>query len=148
MRLNIHDEETGKHRAVCEGVSLKEAEYIRLRENTKKKFEYLPKQDLSLKTFLTADGLCANCREVTGKREVGHRAFDAAHLVEFHHTPNQLDVKDASGYNFEEEDKVRAFFIPIERQDYRIKRDSENIDPSFREELKDKSQDIERPGLE
>ena len=146
VKLDDYDQETGLSRAACEGVSITEADYILLYENTKKKFEYLPKRDLFPKDFFNGKWFYARTIvKSPEKREVGHRPFEAAHLVEFHQTPDKLEVKDASGYNFEEEDKVRAFFIPIERQDYRIKRDSENIADSFEEELKDKSHDITRP---
>ena len=146
VKLDNYDQETGLSRAACEGVSITEADYIFLHENAKREFEYLPKLDHFPKDFF--NGKWFYVRTIVKspeKRDVGHRPFEAAHLVEFHQTPDKLEVRDASGYNFEEEDKVRAFFIPIERQDYRIKRESENIAGSFEEELKDQSPDINRP---
>ena len=82
------------------------------------------------------------------KREVGHPLFDSAHLVEFHPEPavnlkkseiknfGRLNVLDASGgENMNKEDKISALFIPVEWADYRIKKDSENLDSSFSEEI-------------
>ena len=148
VKLNTYDEETGKDRPVCKRVSLKEAQYIRLWEDTKKRFKYLPKRDLFPKDFFKGRWFYVRTLVKSPQmREIGHRPFQAARLVEFDHTPNTLEVQDASGYKEVEkrEDKVRAFFIPVERQDYRIKRDSENIAAGFKEELNDKGPDIERP---
>ena len=146
VKLDDYDQESGLSRPVCDGVSIKDADYISLYIKTKEEFKYLPKLDLFPKDFFK--GKWFYYRTVVKspkKREVGHRFFEAAHLVEFHQLPDKLELIDASGYNLEKEDKVRSFFIPIERQDYRIKRKSENIAEGFEEELKDKSPDINRP---
>ena len=147
VKLDDYDQESDLSRPVCDGVSIKDANYISLyAANTKEEFKYLSKLDLFPKDFFK--GKWFYYRTVVKspeKREVGHRFFEAAHLVEFHQFPDKLELRDASGYNLEEEDKVRSFFIPIERQDYRIKRKSENIAEDFAEELKDKSPDINRP---
>lgn len=146
VKLDNYNQETGLSRPACEGVSIKQASYILLYANTKREFDYLPKLDHFPKGFF--NGKWFYVRTVVKspeKRDVGHRPFEAAHLVEFHPLPDKLEVRDASGYNFEEEDKVRAFFIPITRQDYRIKKEAENIAPGFEEELKDQSHDVNRP---
>ena len=146
VKLDNYNQETGLSRPACEGISIKQASYIFLYTNTKQEFEYLPKLDHFPKGFFK--GKWFYVRTIVKspeKRDVGHRPFEAAHLVEFHPLPDKLEVRDASGYNFEEEDKVRAFFIPIERQDYRIKKNAENIADNFEEELKEKGHDVNRP---
>ena len=71
---------------------------------------------------------------------VGHQLFQPANLIEFHPASDKLDILDASGYNIKSEDKLRTLFIPLEWVDFQIKRDSENIHPSFSEELKQDTQ--------
>ena len=144
--IYIDGEITGQYRPLCEGVLPKEAEYFRLKERDKKEFEYLLKPDLFPKDFFK--GRWFYVRTIVKspeERVVGHSPFQAAKLVEFQETPENLDVVDASGYKFQESDKIRALFIPISWKDYEIEREAGNISRRFKEKLKEESLDIKRP---
>ena len=145
--LDDNDDKTGQYRAVCKGIQPKEAEYIELDENRKQVFQYLPKPDFFPRDFF--EGKWFYRRTIVqspGQKEVGHNIFHPAHLVEFHKTPEKLDVVDASGYNLKKNDRVRALFIPVEWQDYEIARDSERIiNESFSERLKKETHDVSKP---
>ena len=142
---DINERETGQYRVKCEGVQMKYAEYIRLKEGEKQVFQYQSKPDLFPRDFF-------NLKEREGKKDqwfyvrtvvkspdneyVGHMPFVPSNLVEFHPAAGKLDVLDAGGYDIKSEDKIRALFIPVEWIDYQIKRDSENLHSSFSEEEK------------
>ena len=129
-----NNRETGQYRPLCEGI--RRGEYIRLREAAKQLFEYEEKLDLFPRDFFAGQWFYHRIVvRSPEKRAVGHVLFDSAHLVEFHPSIGKLDVLDASGYNIKQEDKVPALFIPVQWADYRIKRDSENLDSSFSEEM-------------
>lgn len=141
-------ERTGQYRPLCEGILPKEAEYFRLKERDKKEFEYLLKPDLFPKDFFK--GRWFYVRTIVKspeERVVGHSPFQPAKLVEFQETPENLDVVDASGYKFQESDKIRALFIPISWKDYEIEREAGNISGRFKEKLTEESPDIKRPWL-
>lgn len=126
--------ETGQYRPLCEGI--RRGKYIRLKETAKQLFQYEEKWDFFPRDFFS--GQWFYHRTVVRSpetSEVGHTLFDSAHLVEFHPTVGKLDVLDASSDKIKKEDRIPALFIPVEWADYRIKRDSENLDPSFSEEI-------------
>ena len=130
--------ETGRHIPKCEGISPKQAEYIRLSQSHKKVFKYLPKPDLFPRDFFNGRWFYIRTIVRSPKsREVGHNLFQPASLVEFHPSLEKLDVLDASGYNLQKKDKIRALFIPVRWVDYEIKRDSKNLDSGFQERVKD-----------
>ena len=148
--LDNNDQETGLSRPVCKNISIKEARYIELDKGIKQRFSYLPKLDLFPKDFFNGKWFYFITIVQSPEHIVeGHNPFQAARLVEFNQQSDKLEVRDASGYqedsSYDDTDKIREFFIPIERQDYRIKRESENIAGEFREELKDKSHGVNRP---
>ena len=142
---DINDRETGQYRIKCEGIQMKYAEYIRLKEGKKQVFQYKSKPDLFPRDFF-------NPKENEDKKDkwfyvrtvvkspendvVGHQPFVPSNLVEFHPAAGKLDILDAGGYDIKSEDKIRALFIPVEWIDYQIKRDSENLHPDFSEEEK------------
>ena len=140
---DVNERETGQYRPKCEGIQMKSAEYIYLKEGGKKLFKYKPKPDLFPRDFFNLreheDGknkwfYVRTVVKSPGRKIEGHQLFQASNLVEFHPIPGKLDVLDASGYNIRSEDKIRALFIPVEWVDYQIKRDSENLHPEFKEE--------------
>ena len=142
---DVNERETGEYRPKCEGVRLQYAEYIQLDEGNKQIFQYEDKLDLFPKNFFTLKEserkkynwfYVRTVVKSPKQKHVGHQLFQPANLVEFHPAPNKLDVLDASGYDVKPEDKIRALFIPVEGTDYQIKRDSENLHPEFREEVK------------
>ena len=142
---DINDRETGQYRTKCEGVQMKYAEYIRLKERAKQVFQYKSKPDLFPRDFFNLKGTESNkdkwfyVRTVVKSPEnniVGHQPFLPSNLVEFHPASGKLDILDAGGYDIKSEDKIRALFIPVEWIDYQIKRDSENLHPDFSEEEK------------
>ena len=129
-----NNRETGQFRPRCEGI--RKGDYIRLKEKSKKLFKYEEKLDLFPRNFFS--GQWFYHRTVVRSpenRHVGHPLFDSANLVEFHPGIGKLNVLDAGGYKIEQKDKVPALFIPVDWADYQIKRDSENLDSSFSEEV-------------
>lgn len=133
--------ETGEHLPECEGGSSEQSQYVRLKQDSKQLFEYLDKPDLFPRDFFNKNGrkwfFVRTVVESAKNKYAGHKLFEAANLVEFQPAPGHLNVIDASGYNIKKEDKIRALFIPVKWEDYRIKRISENqMDKSFSEELK------------
>ena len=144
---DINERKTGQYKPKCEGIKLKFAEYIELKEQNKKIFNYTKKPDLFPRDFFTLKEKGKNnwfyVRTVVKSPKntvVGHQLFQPANLVEFYPSHDKLDILDASGYNIKTEDKLRALFIPLEWVDFQIKRDSENMHPSFSEELKKDTQ--------
>ena len=141
---DINDRETGQYRIKCEGIQMKYAEYIQLKEGEKQVFQYKSKPDLFPRDFFNAKSEGKKdkwfyVRTVVRSPEnriVGHQPFLPSNLVEFHPAAGKLDILDAGGYNIKPEDKIRALFIPVEWIDYQIKRDSENLHPDFSEEEK------------
>ena len=133
---NVHEERTGKYRSKCEGVDPKDAEYLQLRAGKPQRFKYLPKPHLFPKKYF--DGQWFYNRTVVrspGQQDTGRNPPQAARLVEFHEEEGRFSVKDAAGWNLREDDKIRALFIPIERQGYRIAAESEtSLSASFTEE--------------
>ena len=136
---NIHEELTGKYRAQCEGVDPKAAQYILLAEGKQQRFRYLPKPHLFPKNYF--DGQWFYNRTVVrspGRQDTGHNPPKAARLVEFHAEEGRFAVKDAAGWNLREDDKIRALFIPLEHQGYRIAAESESsLSAGFTEELEE-----------
>ena len=142
---DVNERETGEYRSKCEGIGLQYAEYIQLDEGNKQVFRYKDKLDLFPRDFFTLKEserkkynwfYVRTVVKSPKQTYVGHQLFQAANLVEFYPAPNKLDVLDASGYDIKQEDKIRALFIPVKGIDYQIKRDSENLHPEFREEVK------------
>ena len=144
-------EKTGQYRPLCEGISAKVAQYIRLREKNKREFTYLMK-NIFPKDFFQGQWFYHRTivRSPNRGQKVGHEGFQSANLVEFQQKSRKLSVLDASGYKLADSDKVRALFIPISRKDYEIERQAGNIDESFREVEKEtrESHLTERPWLE
>ena len=144
---DINERKTGQYKPKCEGIKLRFAEYVELKEKNKKIFKYTKKPDLFPRDFFTLKENNKNnwfyVRTVVKSPKntvVGHQLFQPANLVEFHPSPEKLDILDASGYNIRTEDKLRTLFIPLEWVDFQVKRDSENMHPSFSEELKKNTQ--------
>ena len=135
VKPDKNNRETGQYRPRCEGI--RRGDYILLKEKSKQLFQYEEKLDLFPRDFFSGQWFYhRTVVRAPGKRKVGHTLFDSAHLVEFHPDLGKLAVLDTSGYEIKEEDKIPALFIPVEWADYRIKRDSENLDGSFSEEMK------------
>ena len=141
--FNSFNEETSKYRPLCEGVSGKEALYVRLKEDKKQVFEYLPKPNLFRRDFLAGQWFYVG-DTVRSDGWKGRSDFQSARLVEFHPTPNRLDILDSSLYGLKHNDKTRTFFIPVQWVDYEMAKDLESINSSFSERLK-KDHDINRP---
>ena len=139
---DLNDRKTGQYKPKCDGVKLKFAEYIELKGRNKKLFQYHKKPDLFPRDFFSLSDNQNNwfyVRTIVKSPDneiVGHQFFEPANLVEFHLAPNKLDILDASSDDIQPEDRLRALFIPVEWQDFQIKRDTGNMHPSFREELK------------
>ena len=133
--------ETGQYRPECEGVSVEQSQYVRLKRDSKQLFDYLDKPDLFPRDFFNKNGqkwfFVRTVVKSAKDKYAGHKLFEAANLVEFQSTTGQLNVVDASGYKIKKEDKIRALFIPVKWEDYRIKKISKNkLHGSFSEELK------------
>ena len=150
---DVNARETGQYQPKCDGIQMEHAEYIQLNEGEKQIFAYTDKPDLFPKDFFTLKKEEKQkynwfyVRTIVKSPEnkiVGHQLFLPANLVEFHPSEKKLDVLDASGYNIESDNKLRALFIPVEWMDYQLKRDSESLHPDFSEELKedDHSKDL------
>lgn len=138
---NASREQTRKHRPLCEAVSETEAQYILLRKNTQKEFEYLSKPDLFRRDFLKGKWFFVRTELKSPHRtksglldSVKHNSFKTAHLVEFQPALGKLDVLDA--HDFKSTDKMRSLFIPVKWVSYEITRDLESLHPSFSERLK------------
>ena len=144
--LNINNEQTGQSRAKCEGVAKKNAEYIRLREQDKKVFNYQPKVDVFPESFFNGQWFFVKSIVKSSQDAItgSHQSFKSAYLVEFDKAPDSLKVSDASGYEIEEKDKVIGSAIPVEWKEYEIDRDSDIIN-SFAERQRTKTQDIKMP---
>ena len=141
--LNVFNEKTSKYRPLCEGISKEQASYIRLKEDEKKVFEYLPKPNLFRRDFFEGQWFYVGDTVRTGRWK-GRTDFQPARLVEFHPTPDHLDVLDSSLYNLKHDDKTRALFIPVKWMNYEIQKDLESLNSSFSERLKT-GYDINRP---
>ena len=143
-----NERKTGQYKPMCEDIKLKFAEYVELKGRDKQLFSYNKKPDLFPRDFFTLKENDKNnwfyVRTVVKSPKntiVGHQLFQPANLVEFYPASGKLDILDASGYNIKPEDRLRTLFIPLEWVDFQIKRDSENMHPSFSEELKQDTQD-------
>ena len=137
--LNSFNEKTSKYRPLCEGVSKeRQAAYIRLKEDEKKVFKYLPKPNLFPRDFFSGQWFYVrtDLRAPNTDEELDENEFQAAQLVEFHPTLEHLDVLDSGLYNLKSDDKTTALFIPVKRVDYEMHKDLESLDPSFSERLK------------
>ena len=145
--LNVLNEKTKKYRPLCEGVSGKEALYIRLKEDKKQVFEYLPKPNLFQRDFFEGQWFYVRTdlrAPNTTEKDLEKNDFKSAGLVEFHPTLEHLNVLDSSLYNLRQDDKTHALFIPVQWVDYEMARDVESLDSSFSERLK-KDHDTNRP---
>ncbi len=144
--LNINNEQTGQNRAKCEGVTKENAEYIRLKEQDKKVFNYQPKVDVFPENFFNGQWFFVKSIVKSSQDTVTgfHQAFKSAYLVEFNKAPDSLKVSDASGYEIEEKDKITGFAIPVEWKEYELDQDSDIIH-RFAEREKADTQDIKRP---
>ena len=144
---NQYGEKTDQSRAKCEGISPENAKYVQFNLDKKQEFTYKPKWDLFPRDFFNGEWFFVRTvvRTSEGRSDqIGGRFFTPAHLVEFVKTSNSLQVKDASGYDMKEGDRVKSYSIPVVWKDYEIDRDSGRI-RNFQEKEKDYTMDVERP---
>ena len=146
--LNAFNEKTSKYRPLCEGISKRQqVPYIRLAEDEKKVFEYLPKPDLFKRDFFEGQWFYVKTELRAPNDEDDQKKkkdFKAAHLVEFHPTLEHIDVLDSGLYNLRPDDRTRVLFIPVKWGDYEMARDLESLNSSFSERLK-KDHNTDRP---
>ncbi|MCZ0933431.1 MAG: hypothetical protein OXJ52_09825 [Oligoflexia bacterium] len=137
LRGSNNIKETLKNRPLCKGRKSEAAEYVRLWEHNKQVFEYQPKLDFFQKNFFEGQWLYHKTRirsPMNSEGTIEHTPFQKAKLVEFYPVPGKMDVLEVN--NLRQEDEERILFIPVKWTDYEIARDSENLDPSFSERLK------------
>ena len=142
-----HFEKTDLDVAVCEGVSMSSAKYVRFQTMGKQVFSYQPKLDIFPADFFKGKWFYLRTIVRTSERDagsIGHHPFVSSHLVEFRKTPQHLEVVDASGYEVDDEDKVTAVFIPVKWKEYEMDRNADLL-KSFSEREKTKTPDVKRP---
>ena len=148
--LNSNNKETLQSRPLCKGVPPnKTVKYIRLWEHNKQVFEYLQKLNFFQREFFKGqwfhfrtDLRLPSNRSIT----LEHPSFKPARLVKFHPSLGKMDVVEVN--DLKQDDEKRALFIPVKWTDYEIARDSENLNRSFSERLKEDTHAIHRPYLE
>ena len=142
-----HFEKTDLDVAVCEGVSISSAKYVRFQTMGKQLFSYQPKLDIFPANFFNGKWFYLRTIVRTSERDadsIGHHPFVSSHLVEFRKKSQHLEVVDASGYEVDDKDKVTAVFIPVKWKEYEMDRNV-NMFKSFSEREKTKTPDVKRP---
>ena len=141
--------ETLKSRPLCKSAKPSESvKYVRLWEHSKQVFQYLQKLNFFQKDFFEGQWFHYKTlvRSPSGQSEnKKHNLFRGARLVKFYPSLGKMDVVEV--HNLKKDDEKRVLFIPVKWTDYEIARDSEKLDPSFSERLKD-TNEINRPYLE
>ena len=133
--------ETLKFRPLCKGFQLQE--YIRLSTRDKQDFNYERKLDLFEKDFFEGRWLhfqtLVKSPVFSVSGDISKPSFQAARVVRFKHSLGKLDVIEEN--NLKQDDEKRVLFIPVEWRDYEIARDSELLDSSFSERVKNEGED-------
>ena len=140
-------EKTDLDVAVCEGVPMSSAKYVRFQTSGRQEFSYQPKLDIFPADFFKGNWFYLKTVVQTSEQtagSIGHRPFVSSHLVEFRKRPNHLEVVDASGYELLDKDKVAAVFIPVNWKEYKMDRNADLFN-SFSETERTKNPDTKRP---
>ena len=152
--LDANLRETLKYRPLCKTARSKDpdrpTQYIRLRAHGKQVFQYLKKPGFFPRDFF--EGRWLYYRTLVRSPDdriddIRHTPFKTASLAEFRPSIGKIDIIEANP-SLEEDDKEYILFIPVQWTDYEIARDSENLNSSFSERLREDGYDINRPYLE
>ena len=140
IRGSNNIKETLKFRPLCKG--FQELEYIRLKTRNIQDFEYKKKLDVFPRDFFDGKWLhfqtLVRSPSVENQNDIIKPSFAQARVVEFQASLENLDVVEVN--DLKQDDEKRVLFIPVEWRDYEIAQDSELLDSSFSERLKEEDE--------
>ncbi|MCY4512366.1 MAG: hypothetical protein OXB86_01610 [Bdellovibrionales bacterium] len=133
---------------LCEGIAVKNAQYIDFLTKQKQLFQYEPKLDIFPENFFNGEWFYFRTVVEAGEKKanfIGHQPIEMANLVEFEKDENQFLVKDSTKYQeLKEQDQIPNLFIPVKWKEYKMDRDGEAFN-QFRE-VEDKDiKNVEKP---